>query len=81
MPSKVLIWTQGDLRGPASVWASVPECCEEERDEQVEVVAPEPAIHFTLEGSDMWRPIVEIMLFPFIPADGQSKRQNGKDVR
>lgn len=51
LPSEVLAWVQGDRWGPPGVWAPVPERCEEERDEQGEVVAPEPAVLITLECS------------------------------
>lgn len=82
LPSKVLTRVQGDRCGPPGVWAPVPERCEEERDEQGEVVAPEPAVFITLECSGVCRLIADRMLFPFIPVqihnrakgDGTEKR-------
>lgn len=68
LASEVLTWVQGDRWGPLGVWAPVPERCEEERDEQGEVVAPVPAVLITLECSGVCRPIADRMLLPFIPA-------------
>ena len=65
--SALLTLVQGDRWGPPGVWAPVPECCDEERDEQGEVVAPEPAVLITLECSGVCRPIADRMLLPFIP--------------
>lgn len=45
----------------------VPERREEVRDEDGEVVAPEPVVFITLECSGVCLPIAQRMLFPFIP--------------
>ncbi len=74
LASEVLTWVQGDRWGPPGVWAPVPERCEEERDEQGEVVAPEPAVLITLECSGVCRPIADRMLFPFIPVGVDTER-------
>lgn len=73
LPSEFLTWVQGDRWGPPGVWAPVPERCEEERDEQGEVVAPDPAVLITLECSGVGRPMADRMLFPFIPV-GMNKK-------
>lgn len=74
-PSGALTWEQGDRWGPAGVWAPVPERCEEEREEQGEVVAPEPAVLITAECSGVCRPMADRMLFPFIPGSADRQRE------
>lgn len=69
LPSDCLTWVHGDRWGPPGVWAPAPERCEEERDEQGEVVAPEPAV---VECSGVGRPMADRMLFPFIPVKKKS---------
>lgn len=74
LPSDSLAWVQGERWGPPGVWAPVPECCEEEREEQGEVVAPEPAAVITL-CSGVCRPMADRMLFPFIPVGAYAERK------
>ena len=74
LPSEVLTRVQGDRWAPPGVWVPVPERCEEERDEQGEVVAPEPAVLITPDCSGVCRPIADRMLFPFIPDDTETQK-------
>lgn len=79
--SEGLTWVQSDRWGPPGVWPPVPECCEEERDEQGEVVAPAPAVVITLECSGVCRPMADRMLFPFIPIACKRDKDKIKSVR
>lgn len=83
LPSEFFTWVQGDLWGPPGVCAPVPERCEEERDEQGEVVAPEPAVLITLECSGVGRLMADRMLFPFIPISRNTEgvREKWKEKR
>lgn len=53
------------------MWPPVPDRCEEERDEQGDVVAPEPGVIPT-EFSGVCRLIALKILFPFIPTRKKS---------
>lgn len=66
LPAGGLGCVPGDRWGPLGVWPPVPDRCEEEREEQGDVVAPEPGV-IPAEFSDVCRLIALKILFPFIP--------------
>lgn len=67
LSSEALTWAQGNWWQPPGVCCPIPERSEEVRDEDGEVVAPEPVVFITLECSGVCLPIAERILFPFIP--------------
>lgn len=65
----------GDLWRPLGVWPPVPERCEEEREEQGDVVAPEPGV-IPAEFSGVCRLIALKILFPLIPTRKKATQEN-----
>lgn len=72
LTSEALTWVQGNWWQPPGVCCPIPERSEEVRDDDGEVVAPEPGVFITLECSGVCLPIAERILFPFIPVDGEN---------
>lgn len=68
-------WEQGDRWGPAGVQPPVPDLWEDEREEQGEVVAPEPVAMTAAAWSGAWRAMALRMLLPFIPGEGQREEE------
>lgn len=85
LTSEALTWVQGNWWQPPGVCWPVPERSEEVRDEDGEVVAPEPVVVITLECSGVCLPIAERILFPFIPIgtvmEKSSCRQEPSEAR
>jgi len=76
LPAGCLGCVPGDLWGPLGVCPPVPERCEEEREEQGDMVAPEPGVN-PAECSGVSRPMALKILFPFMPTV-QKKEQRMK---
>lgn len=84
--AKALLWllagglgcVPGERWGPLGVWPPVPERCEEEREEQGDVVAPEPGV-IPAEFSGVCRLIALKILFPFIPTRKKAAHENREE--
>ncbi len=70
----------GEWRRPLGVWPPVPERCEEEREEQGDVVAPEPGV-IPAEFSGVCRLIALKILFPFLPTRKKVAQENEKRMK
>lgn len=82
LTSEALTWVQGNWWQPPGVCWPVPERSEEVRDDDGEVVAPEPVVFITPECSGVCLPIAERILFPFIPiGTGMEKNHIGRNFR